>query len=85
MKWIWLDNADGSVADESGGLRLVVKAVGGMTRFLVTRTDESSSNGDTFLVGSGTSLDTSSAMRAAESFAARLRETRPKQGVDILF
>ena len=82
MKWMWLDDADGAVADESDGFHLVVKIVGGMTRFLVSKTNASFSNGDVLLVGSGTSPDTSSAMRAAECFAARLRVPCPEQGAD---
>ena len=70
---MWLDNADGALANESGNLRLVVRSVGGLTRFLVTKRGGLGDGDTRFLVGSGTSADTSSAMRAAEMMTARVR------------
>ena len=73
---MWRTEADGSVAAEVDGFRLVVRPperAGGAMRFPVLRQGEGE-DGPPALVGSGTEPDLRTAMRMAARMADRLVE-----------
>ena len=66
----WRTEAGGVVTAEAGPLRLVVKEVGGLMRFLVLRPWAAA--GQDALLGSGTGSDARAAMAGAERMASRV-------------
>lgn len=80
---MWIDEAPGVVARDDGDLRLAVKNVGGLVRYLVLR-GANSDDGVECLIGSGTSQDIGAAMRSAESMASRARTLWADRGADVI-
>jgi hypothetical protein len=67
----WQTGQGGVLTLDTGELRLVVKAVNGLVRFVVLRPPTGAAAGPKMLLGSGTGDSVQSAMAAAERMAAR--------------
>jgi hypothetical protein len=67
----WQTGQGGVLTLNTGELRLVVKVVSGLIRFMVLRPPTGAAAGPEMLLGSGTGDSVHSAMAAAERMAAR--------------